>query len=248
MRDVALPRRLDLMRKVIVAVVGLLVLLVVADRLAAGLAARTVAQRVQASQQLATKPTVTIEGVPFLTQAISGRYELVSATILDEPVAKGLQIDRLDAALHGVRLSLADLLSGNAKRVLVDGVDVVGHSSFASLDAAVAHALPTELVDIRFTAAGTDRVRVSGRLVTPLGTLAFTGQAKVSVQDGRLTVAFVPGSAPGLPAVAQQLLARLLVPTVVLPRLPFGLTAVSVSVEPGGLTVSAHADHVVLPG
>ena len=50
------------------SLVLLVVLLVVADRLAARVAGQVVADRIKASQHLTTTPKVSVKGFPFLTQ------------------------------------------------------------------------------------------------------------------------------------------------------------------------------------
>ena len=55
-------------------------LLAAADRYLVHLAERTVAEQAQASADLRTRPTVTIHGFPFLTQAVRGRYARIDVS------------------------------------------------------------------------------------------------------------------------------------------------------------------------
>ncbi|MBE7187405.1 DUF2993 domain-containing protein [Jatrophihabitans endophyticus] len=71
------------MRKLIVFVVVVAVLLVVVDRVGDFVAERIVADNLQSSQHLQQRPDVTIDGVPFVTQFVSGHYQHVEIDASD---------------------------------------------------------------------------------------------------------------------------------------------------------------------
>ena len=80
-----------------------------------------VAEKLQASGGLTSKPSVSIKGFPFLTQAFHGRYDRVevSAKALSRG---GVRLARLDVTVVGARIPLADALSGHIKSVPVESL------------------------------------------------------------------------------------------------------------------------------
>lgn len=82
-------------------------LFVIADRVAVGFAEDEVADRLRASEGLATTPDVSIKGFPFLTQVAGGELDDVEVGIKDYEAASGvsgqnIRIDVLNAQMRGV--------------------------------------------------------------------------------------------------------------------------------------------------
>src|SRR5690242_9509266 len=73
----------DMVRRLFIALVVVVGLLVALDRIAVVAADRVVANRIETDQSLSTRPDVSIGGFPFLTQAIAGRYDSVKLTVHD---------------------------------------------------------------------------------------------------------------------------------------------------------------------
>ena len=63
------------MRRLLIVLVVLAALLVVADRVGVVVAENRLAGQIQQQLVLDSKPDVSIHGIPFLTQAIRGRYK-----------------------------------------------------------------------------------------------------------------------------------------------------------------------------
>src|SRR5215468_4780102 len=110
-------RRVTVVLVVLVVVLG--GLLVVADRVAAYAAERTVAR--QAKQELAAQqisaaqdPIVHVAGVPFLTQVARGRYQKITIDVV-RPSAQGVTLDDLFVVATGVNASTAALLHGTGE-------------------------------------------------------------------------------------------------------------------------------------
>lgn len=101
------------MRKLVVAVALLAILLVVLDRVAVVGVQREIARQIEAKYDLAQTPSVQVKGIPFLTQAISGRYEEISIGI-GKVEREGVQLERIDATLYGVTAPLSDLIQNAA--------------------------------------------------------------------------------------------------------------------------------------
>ncbi|MFI6338441.1 DUF2993 domain-containing protein [Streptomyces sp. NPDC050535] len=88
-------------------------LFVIADRVAVGFAEDEAADRIRTNEGLATTPDVSIEGFPFLTQALGGELDDVRIGIKDyEATTSGsndavstIRIEDLNAEMHGVVFS-----------------------------------------------------------------------------------------------------------------------------------------------
>lgn len=234
------------MRRLLVAIAVVAVLLLAADRLAAFLAGRGVAAAVQRSRQLPAAPDVSIEGLPFLTQAVQGRYRQVDVHLRDVPVQDGVGVEEIRARLVGVRLALGDALSGRVDQVPVDRADATARLPFAALDAVARQRVGAGADGVRFgPGSAPDRLSVSG--VLPRRQLPFRAEARLDVRRGALAVSLVPGSVAGAPAAVRDRVAGLLDGLAFrVPPLPFGLRVTDVRVDPGGLLVSAAARDVVL--
>jgi len=224
----------------------LAVLLIGADRAAAWAAQRDLAAAIQQSQDLAETPQVHIGGFPFLTQAISGNYQQVDVTVADLPTQSGLQVNQLQARLSGVHLPLRNVIAGDVQQVPVDTVTASAHATFASLDAAVAQQISSDRLTVHFGAGPSGALSITGDLATPLGHVTVQGQARLTVSDGRIQIAPVPGSLDGLPSAVRDEVARLLTVQVDLPGLPLGFKPTGVQVGGSGITVSAEATNVVI--
>src|SRR5262245_10138689 len=109
------PRRRKRRRGLTVLLILLFVLVVialVADRTAAYAAARTIADQAQqqmASQHIHTteKPTVSVDGFPFLTQVAAGKYKkvVIHSKHLTSSDYPGVVLDRLDVTATGINAS-----------------------------------------------------------------------------------------------------------------------------------------------
>jgi len=220
--------------------VGLLVLvalLVGADRVAEHVAAGVLADRLQT--ELGSRPTVEIDGFPFLTQAVGGSYQRlrVSAPVVRR---EGLSLRDFSATLTGVHVALGDALGGSLSAVPVDRLDA---------GALVAYDDLTQLAGPGLRLAGDPNgVRVTGRVaalgrqvdVSAVSSVALAGDTLV-VTAGRLTVDGVAVTGPLAAALRGRLDLR-----VPLPALPYGVRLASLVAGPQGITVSGSARSVVL--
>ena len=68
------------MRKLLIALVVLVVLFVAVDRIGVVLAEDQIASRIATAYNLPTDPGVSITGFPFLTQVVSGNYQQIGVT------------------------------------------------------------------------------------------------------------------------------------------------------------------------
>jgi LmeA-like phospholipid-binding len=118
-------------RWIIVAVVGLLALLVVADRVGDAVAERMAGDALQSSQHLQHRPDVDIAGFPFLNQLATGHYDKITVTAEDVPLgprARGLALGRLQVVLHGLSVSrtFSHFHADTASATATIGLDELG--------------------------------------------------------------------------------------------------------------------------
>ncbi|QOC90084.1 LmeA family phospholipid-binding protein [Micromonospora craniellae] len=245
------PRRRG--RKVLIGFVVLLLvlvgLLVVADRVAANVAERTIADEVrqQVAQQNArsSPPEVELGGFPFLTQVLDGRYERITIRLRDvqgSVQGDAVALPSLDVDARNVRASLETLRTGQGE-VVAETVNGTGTISYQSLSA---------LLDREGLTLGEQdgKLAVTAPLDVLGQRLTVTGIAEIVVgEQGQIALRFENLDAEGLPDVpiARTLLnnfARSISVDVPLPELPFQLTVREVVPRPEGLTVTADARDV----
>jgi hypothetical protein len=234
-------------RRLLLFVIILALLLIAADRGLAFAAERMVADRIEESQNLPSAPDVTVRGIPFLTQALAGHYDRVDISIADLPAGEGLRLSTLDATLHGVQAPPLEILQGKLQQVPVDSGDIVAAVTFAQLQTAAAQTAVGKQLNLRITAAGADRVTVASRIDTGAGAADVSGQARVVVTDGRVSLAVLAETLTGVPAVLRdQIASSLQELTLAVPALPFGIKAQSVIVRTDGIVLRGHADNLLL--
>ncbi|MBW3639591.1 MAG: DUF2993 domain-containing protein [Actinobacteria bacterium] len=228
------------MRRLLIFLIFLLVLAAVGDRVAAGFAARTVASKLQSAAGLPERPDVDIAGVPFLTQAVAGRYERVEVSA-DAVPAGELSFAELTATLTGVQVPLSDVRTGDVDEVPVDMVDAQILLAYDELSRRSGNRRLT------VTSAG-DRVRVTGSVQVLGRTVEATAISALTVEGEDLVVtaeSFEVGNDAADAAVTRALRGRL---DLRIPAggLPYDLMLRGVEVEPGGVALRATARDVVL--
>ena len=230
------------MRKLLVALVLLVGLLVVVDRVAARLAAQAIASEVQASAGLAAEPEVDVVGFPFLTQALAGRYDRVEVTAVDVPAGE-LVLARLDATLTGVQVPLSDALAGSVERVPVEGVRAQALVAYDEL--------ARRSGERRLTVAPAgERVRVTGSVDALGRTLSAVAVSRVEVVEGDLLVTaeeYEVGNETADRIITRALGDRLDL-RIPVSGLPYGLEVRGVEVQPQGVAVVARSGATVLGG
>ena len=196
-------------------------LLVAADRLAAWGAGQLVADRLARAYQLGRAPQVQVQGVPFLTQWSSGRYQEV------------------DVQLPNITTRAFATSSADVAGATIGEVDVQGVVPYAGIP------LPPGL---RVTPQG-NQLQLSGSISAAGASVPISATVSVGVQNGRLQLtADRVNGAVGLRALAvtAELNQQLKGASVAL-QLPVGARLNAVSVTQGGLGVSASASQVQMP-
>lgn len=228
------------MRRLITTLLVLGLLLVVADRGGAVLAGRAVAAELQMSAGLAVAPDIEVMGVPFLTQAVAGRYEQVQVRARQVPAGE-VRLAELDATLYGVGAPLGQVVTGRLDEVSVDRLEAVALLDYETL------ARRSGERALTVTPAG-DRVRVEGSVEVIGRTLRAAALSTVTLEGQEVVVTaqdFQVGSEAADRVVTRALSGRfdLRVPTG---GLPYGLAIESVDVEPTGVRLRAAARDVVV--
>lgn len=228
------------MRRLTVVLLVLAVLVAVADRVGAAVAGRAVAAELQSAVALSARPEAEVRGIPFLTQALAGRYEDVRVTAKDVP-AGDLTVRELRAELAGVRAPLGEAVSGSLTEVAVDRVDA---RALVSYDALSRRSSERQLT---LSAEG-DRLRVRGSVRVAGQTFAAEAVSQLAL-DGEVLVVKAEqvrvGDARVDRAIERALQGRLDL-RVPLTGLPYGLSVTDVAVEPDGIRLTAAARDTVL--
>jgi hypothetical protein len=244
-------------RAVVVALVGLLGLLVLADYGAAAHAEYEISRTLRADEGLPVDPDVRVEGPSFLVQAVTGRYSRVEVHAENVSVPD-LGPVTLEATLRQVELSPGAALAGSVATVTageVDSrvrIDATTLGQFFDIPDLQLSAPPADRSDGTGGSGGSGRTTDGGVVLT--GTITVPGlvdqqvsvTAELSVVDTDVVVratGFARGSPGGnrtaLPAPVTQAVLDQLSRTLPVGRLPFG-------VPPTG--VRAQGSEVVLEG
>jgi LmeA-like phospholipid-binding len=199
--------------------VGLVVLLIAADRLGA-LVARSAAQQ-RLSQQAAFEgtPTVKINGIPFLTQAVRGVYRDVEVSGQLNQIGQ-IRTSALDVHLHGAHLPLGDVIRRDVKSVPVDNVAgtlTIPYPEVARL---------SEIPNLTITPQGS-QLRATATTSLPVigDDVTVTGVGVVTLVDGQIKIELtkVDAGPVGIPAALLPAVSSALSALIPLPTLPYGL-------------------------
>jgi hypothetical protein len=215
--------------------------LVAADRVGVSVAEERVAAQIAQRAALTGPPAVEITGVPFLTQAVAGRYDEVRVRLTAEQLGQPAGTVA-EVSLSGVRVPLSDVLSGSVQEVPVDRVQGTA-------------TLPYELITAQLSGDATltpegDGLRVT-RDVEVLGLrLALTAAGTVRLEQGDLVVDVDDATAVGIdvPDVVLDRAADRLDIRYAVPALPFGLQLTGVDPGPDGVQVRFAGEDTVLAG
>jgi hypothetical protein len=224
------------MRKLLLAVVVLLLLGAGADFVAARVFEDRVTEVLQREYDLGRRPVVQVRDFPFLPSLAAGRFSTIDVAATDA-TANGINAAELQLRLHGVRVPRQVLL-GEPGRVTVDRADGTVELSEAEVNRLLADRLQGGALAIEEDGV---RVRVqvellgqtldalvTGRLGARDGAVTFTPDT-VRVGDGRLEQA------------QESAIASRFGFAVPLPELPAGVRLERVDTRPGTLVLSGRA-------
>ena len=211
-----------------VVIVLILAILGIGDQVAKSVAQNTIAQKIQSSG-LSAKPSVSIEGWPFLTQLAAKDIKVIDISGNNETASGSKVAFNFTAKATGVHLSS---LSSSASATVdnINGQAVLPFSSVATL-------LPISGVTLSADPGkGPNAVQADlGIAGSVTGTVKLSGTSQIVVSlNGATGLASILGSASGQSY------------TIDIPKLPAGLVVRSVSVNSQGIVATASASNTTL--
>ena len=227
------------MRALLVVILLLIGLVLVADRVAVGFAEDRVAEQVAEKGGLAGTPEVDIDGFPFLTQAVGGRYDEVRISLTAEQLGQP-EGTRADVVLRGVEVPLSSVLAGSVQEVPVERIDGTATLSYALLSAQLGS--DTELEREGDGLRITRTVEVLGQQVR----LTATGQVALDGNDLVVDVEEASGAGVDVPGFLLDRATDLLDLRYPVPALPFGLQLTGVRPAADGVDIRVEATDTVL--
>jgi hypothetical protein len=225
-----------MLRRLLIAVLVLLLAgVVVVDRVGARAAAHVLAGQLQSDEHLQERPSVSVGGVPFLTQVFGGKYDDVSVTAHNYKTSDGVTVTTLKAHLRGAHIPFSKVVKGSVKSVPVDRVDGSAFVSFGDLSKFLA----TTGLTVTLSRESSRSINLTGRV--PLGGHVRLVHSVVSVSVNH-SVVTLSG-----PARVRGVSVPLAV-TIPFRSLPFRFTVSSVTIAANGISGTGTAKHVTLGG
>jgi hypothetical protein len=227
------------MRALLVVALLLIGLVLVADRVAVGFAEDRVAEQVAEKGGLTGTPEVDIDGFPFLTQAVGGRYDEVRISLTADQLGQP-EGTRADVVLRGVEVPLSSVLAGSVQEVPVERIDGTATLSYALLSAQLGSGteLEREGDGLRITRT----LEVLGQQVR----LTATGQVALDGNDLVVDVEEASGAGVDVPGFLLDRATDLLDLRYPVPALPFGLQLTGVRPAADGVDIRVEATDTVL--
>jgi LmeA-like phospholipid-binding len=254
------------MRRLVIILLVLAAVLVAADFGAAALAESAVSRQMRAQLGLVDDPSVRINGFPFLTQAVSGRYSSIDVDATRIPFGELKELE-ITAQLHDVNAPLAMLLGSGPKTITVGSADGTVKIDAADLERLVPEAKKVRIETVTATTlqqavkngadssvadlgpdhvarlVGTVDFRGASAEVAVLATLQLNkGKADIVPVDVRLS----DGTGLPLPGAVQRRLLDLFRIPLLTGSLPFDVAADTFEAQDGTLQISGTAKNLTL--
>jgi hypothetical protein len=222
------PRRRHRGRRWLIALIVLIVVLVAVDFGATAFAENAIATKIDSSG-LGTKPSVDIEGFPFLTQVASRDLSQIDINASNFTV-KQVVISSLHATATGVRPNAS---FNGATISKINGTVVV---SFAT----VTNLIPVPGLTVSADPAdGPDAIKFNSSLGGATGKIEQLSPNKIQVDVGNLTGLAGLASLIGGSTIASSY-------TFDIPTLPAGLVVRSITITSQGIVATASAQNTTL--
>lgn len=203
----------------IIIVVVLAALFVVADRVAVHFADNEFATQIQ-KQGFSSKPDVTIQGFPFLTQLAARDFKDVHITATGEKTGP-VTIDDINATLKDIKLN-SGFNSGT-----VSSINGTGLITFGSL--AKAGSSAAGVANLKIARISNNEAKVTADVA---GIFSGSGVARVTESGDKIHVKLI--SAGGIPTSVLGGLGNFTIP---LPNLPMGMTLQNITLTSQGALV-----------
>jgi hypothetical protein len=230
-RDVAYPSGVRGRRRWPWVLLAILVvfggIFVVIDRIALAVVENQAASSLQSSQNLSTKPSVSIAGFPFLTQVLSNEFDDVTVSASDITVGAGRTLRVAHVSVHLEHVTTSNSYTQVRART-------------ATADARIDFTDLSHTLGVTVSADGTDRV--VGRPSVTIAGHTFSAQVSAAVHTSEKNgISFVDPkiSAAGvtLPAAASTALAGVFGNAISLAGLPFHVHLIGATVQPDGVVL-----------
>jgi hypothetical protein len=203
--------------KTTIALVVLVLLLFAADRIARAVTENAMASRFQSSLNLSAKPSVDIEGFPFLTQLAGRDFHTVLVT--GNNMTDGqLDLANIDVTASNVRLH-------NFSSASVDSINGTATITLASIVRAAD--LPGA---ITFTPDGPNQVKAT----VSVDGVSASAIAQISVEGSNR----IHGQVTNFGGIPASVLGNAADFTVAVPDLPSGISVTGVTVTSAGVQIS----------
>jgi hypothetical protein len=228
------------MRKLLIAVVVLLLLGAAADFVAARVFEDRVTEALQREYDLGRRPVVQVRDVPFLPRLLTGRFSTIDVAATDAS-ARGINAAQLQLTLHGVEVP-REVLLGEPGRVTVERADGTVELTEAEVNRLLADRLRGGALAI-----SEDGVEVRTQVPFLGQTLDALVAGKLGARDGEVTFTAEEvrlGDQGVLDPVQADLLASRFTFQVPLPDLPAGVRLERVETRPGAVVLSGRAASV----
>jgi hypothetical protein len=225
------------MRKLLIAVVVLVLLGAAADFAAARVFEDRVTEALQREYDLGQRPVVQVRDVPFLPHLATGRFSTIDLAATDA-TARGINAAQLKLTLHGVRVP-RDVMLGDPGRITVDRADGTIELTEAEINRLLADRLQGGALAVK-----EDGVELRAQVPLLGQTLEAQVTGELGARDGRVT--FTPdeirlGEQGRIDPSAENLLASQFTFEVPLPELPAGVRLERVDTRPGTVVLSGRA-------
>jgi hypothetical protein len=215
-------------RGLVIALIVLIGLLVAADFGAKAYAQSAIASKIDSSG-LGTKPSVTIQGFPFLTQVAARDLKQIDIS------ASNFTVDQVViSSLHATATGVHPNASFNGATIdQINGTVVVSFSTITNLVPVPGLTVTADPAD------GPDAITLNSSLGGATGKIVQTGSNQITVDVGNLT---------GLAGLASLLGGSALAPSYNfdIPKLPAGLVVRSVTVTSQGIVATASGQNTTL--
>jgi hypothetical protein len=234
----AVPRRRRRRRwpiAVLVVVILILAALGIGDQVAKSYAENRIAQQIQSSAQLSAKPSVNIEGWPFLTQVAAHDLNAIDISANNVTTAGGKLPVSVTARATGVHPN------SSFSSATVDHITGQVTITYQALDTYLANSIGISgLSTITFTpdpAAGPNVVKADADGIGSVNaTVLKTGPSQITIKFGALSgLASLLGGAGSIPDQV-----------IDIPKLPAGLVVGQPEVTSGGVVIPASASNTTL--
>ena len=216
----------------LITLIVIVVILVVGDRAANAYTENQMASQIQSSLGLSGKPSVTIQGFPFLTQLAARDFRTVDINASNETITSSsagsglLKVASLAATLHGMHIH-------GLNSATIDQFNASALVTFSALGDV--GGIPQ---GITLSADGPNQIKAD----ISIGPLSDSAVAQVT-QTGSNQINVKIVDAGGIPV---DLLGNLANFSFSIPKLPAGVTIQSISVTQQGLRITAVGQNTTL--